>query len=246
MPLIPRTLRPILLAGALAAFPSHESRLCGDETTARQVIGDRFDIGVNLSRYIPYEITDAKPQVIGRPGVSEDGVQGGVELGTGCCWGYTFRNLKVGSPLPLHGKVFRVEKLNRGKDPSRPSIEFVAVPDSPLLKLISPDGDTNFLPFDSNVKTDYVEFQLHKVKDFAAEAAGRKRIEVRFYKQEERLPKIAARLREDQRIQQVGPGDLIRFGRYGLKVRNIVFPNEEKNIIGWVEVFSERVVVETE
>jgi hypothetical protein len=154
--------------------------------------------------------------------------------------------LVLGSTIPLRGKLFRVAGMKVNRQATHFEMKLTAVRDAELEARISTNDDTFCFSF----RREAVQvrgIRMNITAETSAGDAAAKSLKANFQMRSQNLrgPDIA-QLTDDQREQMLGIGEVIRFGKYGLKIRNIVLPSDAEKIPGWVEVFQKEIDLSAE
>lgn len=137
--------------------------------------------------------------------------------------------------IAVRNRLFRVTSMRPRRGAQREEIDFESIDDKALLELISPNADTLFLPLHGHVSTGHCHADVSIAR---ASSTNDARAIVKFFPQSaDSLPKIAPRLTNAQMTQEIGAGDVLRYGNRGLKVRRVTAPDADRKITGWIELF---------
>ena len=214
-----------------------------EDRPAKQSIPDRFTAGYDLSNRP--RLTLAHPYIFVSPGILEDGQKAAFSIVLGGSprieTGFT---VSKGSLIPIHGKLFSVAEIRQLRDETilpdyRCELVFAADSKSELLKDISPNCDTYFLPIRGNVQVAKLEFDTFPAPKSGLGMPGQAVIMLKPWANKTAL--FQQIIGSSPATQVISGGDVIRYGKRGLKVRRIVPCDDSKNVVGWIEVFAEEV-----
>ena len=157
-----------------------------------------------------------------------------------------YPDLRVGDIVPILGNVYRVTGMSGTSEPDLrgTSIGFLRLPDpeGPAVPAgVTVTKGTYAFPFgvSGGSRLHHAPFTASYVEE--SQSDGRKRPAARIQIQAHSAivadpAKGKRKVERPGQVLTVRVGEILRFGELGHRVRNIVPPDSEKQVIGWIEI----------